>query len=134
MTFEVRSDKPIAIPPELMDELTRYRKQAKRLRVTITPILKERTMSQNSYFHAKVNQIARETGIDREEVKRGIKRYAIGMGYPCIEEEDGSLRLDSEGEPIPLSTAKATIEQMTILIEALYVWCNENDIQIEDFT
>ena len=133
MTFTVRSDEPISIPPELLEELGRYRRQAKRLRVTIAPILKDRTMSQNSYFHAKVNEIARETGIDRDEIKRAIKLKAIGMGYPCMEEEDGTLRLDKSGEPIPVSTARATIEQMTILIEALHIWCAENEIPTEDY-
>lgn len=132
MTFEVKSNDPIRIPIELIDELERYRSQAKYLRVSITPVFKDRTMSQNSYFHAKVNEIARDTGIPRDEVKNEIKRFAIGMGYPCEENEDGTIRM-KDGEPVPLSSSKASIEAMTILIEALYVWCNENGIQTEEY-
>ncbi len=132
MTFEVRSDGPIVIPEDMLPQLKRYRSQAKTLRVSITPVFKDRTMSQNAFFHAKVNEIARNTGVNREHIKDEIKKFAISMGYPCEEEEDGTLKLKDD-EPIPISSAKASIESMTILIEALYLWCNENGIQVEDY-
>ncbi len=130
--FLCDSDKPIEIPIELRDELRRYRRQGKRIRVTISPVYDTRTLSQNAYFHAKVNEISALTGQDRDLIKRDIKDYAMGFGYPAAVDETGELKTDGEGRLIPLSSSRATIEQMEILIEALYSWCFEKGIAIQE--
>ena len=130
--FFCDSDKPIEIPDEMRDELKKYRRQGKRIRVTISPVYDTRTLAQNAYFHAKVNEISAQTGQDRDFIKREIKDYAMGFGYPAAVEENGELKTDGEGRLIPLSSSKATIEQMEILIEALYSWCFEKGITIQE--
>lgn len=126
------SDKPITIPEEMLPELMKYRRQGKRIRITISPVFETRTMAQNAYFHAKVNEIAAITGQDRDSIKSEIKDYALGFGYPAAVDETGELKTDAEGRLIPLSSARATIEQMETLIEALYSWCSEKGIYITE--
>ena len=126
------SDKPITIPEDMQDELRKYRRQSKRIRITISPVYETRTLAQNAYFHAKVNEISAFTGQDRDEIKRAIKDYALGFGYPAAVDETGELKTDEDGRLIPLSSSKATIEQMETLIEALYSWCSERGIYITE--
>ena len=126
------SDKPISIPQEYHDELMRYRSQGKKIRITISPVFETRTLAQNAYFHAKVTEISALTGQDRNDIKDEIKEYALGFGYPAAVDETGELKTDAEGRLIPLSSAKATIEQMETLIEALYSWCSEKGIYITE--
>ena len=126
------SDKPITIPEDMQDELRKYRRQSKRIRITISPVYETRTLAQNAYFHAKVNEISAFTGQDRDEIKRAIKDYALGFGYPAAVDETGELKTDEDGRLIPLSSSKATIEQMETLIEALYSWCSEKGIYITE--
>lgn len=130
--FLCDSDKPITIPEDMQDELRKYRRQGKRIRITISPVYETRTLAQNAYFHAKVNEISAFTGQGRDEIKRAIKDYALGFGYPAAVDETGELKTDEDGRLIPLSSSKATIEQMETLIEALYSWCSERGIYITE--
>lgn len=132
ISFFVDSDCPIRIPDELKPEVAKYRKMGKKLHITISPVLQPRTMAQNAIFHAKVNEIAHLTGWDRDEVKKDIKNYAMQMGYPPAMSADGDVEISPEGELIPLPSHKATIEQMELLIEALYSWCFEKGVNIQE--
>lgn len=133
ISFLVPSSTELNVPEDMRAELERMRSQSSRLRISIEPAFKDRTMSQNSYFHSKINQIAKGTGMPRDSVKRIVKGYAMGMGYPMERDKEGRIQFDQDGEPKPLSTARASIQEMTILIDALYAWASENDIYLEDF-
>lgn len=132
ISFFVDSRDPIRIPENMKDEIARYRKMGKKLHVTISPVLQQRTMAQNAIFHAKINEISHATGIDRDEVKRQVKQYAMQMGYPPSMGADGDVEMDEQGELLALPSHKATVEQMEILIEALYSWCFDNGIAIKE--
>ena len=132
ISFIVDSRDPIRIPESMKAELALYRKQAKRIRVTISPVHQTRTLEQNAIFHAKVNEIAHITGWDRDQVKKDIKTYAMQMGYPPAMGADGDVEISPEGELVPLPSHKATVEQMELLIEALYSWCFEKGIAIQE--
>lgn len=132
ISFFVDSRDPIRVPDNLKDELMRYRKMGKRIHVTISPVLQSRTMAQNAIFHAKINEISRATGMDRDEIKKEVKQFAMQMGYPPSAGPDGDVEMDEQGELLALPSHKATVEQMEILIEALYSWCFENGIDIKE--
>lgn len=132
ISFFVDSGAQIRIPEEFLPELSRYRKMGKKIHITISPVLQQRTIAQNAIFHAKINEIAHSTGMDRDEVKRQVKQYAMQMGYPPAMGPDGDVETDEQGELLALPSHKATVEQMEILIEALYSWCFENGISIKE--
>lgn len=131
ISFFVDSRDPIRIPDELREELSRYRRMGRKLHITISPVLQSRTASQNAIFHAKVNEIAHATGMDRERVKHDIKQYAMQMGYPPAM-KDGDVVVDESGELKALPSSEATVEQMETLIEAVYSWCFDNGIDIKE--
>ena len=132
ISFFVDSRDPIRIPDEMKAEIARYRQMGRKLHITISPVLQQRTAAQNAIFHAKVNEISHATGLGRDEVKREAKAYAMQMGYPPAVGEDGDVEVDAQGELVPLPSHKATVEQMEILIEALYSWCFEKGIEIKE--
>lgn len=130
IVFDIGSREKLSVPAAYIDELNKYRKQSGLLRITISPVFEVRTQSQNAYFHAKVNEIARLTGMDRDELKAEIKMIALELGYPYAEDKDGDLIVNEMGMPLPKPTSQATIEEMKIAIEALYIWCSDKGIDI----
>lgn len=130
IVFDVDSRDKITVPAAYVEELKKYRKQARFIRVAIAPVFEVRTQQQNAYFHAKINEIARATGIDRDELKQEIKMLAMELGYPPATDSVGDLVVDDSGMIIPKPTSSATIEEMKIAIEALYIWCNDKGVDI----
>lgn len=130
IVFDVDSRDKITVPAAYIEELKKYRKQARFIRVAIAPVFEVRTQQQNAYFHAKINEISRATGIDRDELKQEIKMLAMELGYPPATYSDGDLVVDDSGMIIAKPTSQATIEEMKIAIEALYIWCNDKGVDI----
>ena len=130
IVFDVDSRDKITVPAAYVEELKKYRKQARFIRVAIAPVFEVRTQQQNAYFHAKINEISRATGIDRDELKQEIKMLAMELGYPPATDSVGDLVVDDSGMIIPKPTSSATIEEMKIAIEALYIWCNDKGVDI----
>ena len=130
IVFDINSTDKLAVPAAYLEELNKYRKQSVLLRITISPVFEVRTQSQNAYFHAKINEISRLTGIDRDELKAEVKMIALELGYPYAEDKDGDLIVNDMGMPLPKPTSQATIEEMKIAIEALYIWCSDKGIDI----
>lgn len=132
ISFFVDSRDPIRIPEKYREEVRKYRSMGRKIQITISPVLQQRTAAQNAIFHAKVNEISHMTGMDRDEVKKEIKQYAMQMGYPPATGENGDFEVDEQGELVALPSSKATVEQMEILIEAIYSWCFENGIAVKE--
>ena len=130
IVFDVDSRDRITVPAAYVEELKKYRKQARFIRVAIAPVFEVRTQQQNAFFHAKINEIARATGIDRDELKQEIKMLAMELGYPPATDSVGDLVVDDSGMLIAKPTSSATIEEMKIAIEALYIWCNDKGVDI----
>lgn len=121
IVWEQPSGTPIRIPESAKATLSYMRKQTTELRITVEPVYKQRTEDQNAIFHAKVNEIAKECGANREWIKDQIKELAVSHGYPA-DVKDGKL--------IPKSSKDVTIEQMEILIESVFEYAFENGINI----
>lgn len=130
IVFDVDSRDRITVPAAYVEELKKYRKQARFIRVAIAPVFEVRTQQQNAYFHAKINEISRATGVDRDELKQEIKMLAMELGYPPATDSVGDLVVDDSGMIIAKPTSQATIEEMKIAIEALYIWCNDKGVDI----
>lgn len=128
ITFRQKSTEPLRIPEEHIARLRQMRQQCAYLQITITPVFPERTLPQNAIFHAKINEIAFLTGEDRDTIKSIVKDFAMSRGYPYSMDASGNPITTPEGQLIAKPTSKATIEEMTVLIDALYEWAFENDI------
>lgn len=130
--FDVDSRDLIRIPQEYKAELEKYRRQAKKIRVIISPVFEQRTNKQNALFHKKLKTIELLTGLPWEEAKEQIKSLAIDMGYPYVLDDDGSPKLDGNGNMIPISSSDASISEMKILFTALDEWCFRNQVNIQE--
>lgn len=108
------------------------RHQVERFKVVVYPIYKTRTIEQNSLFHALINQMSAQTGIDRDIMKGLVKDFAISRGYPYELDEDG-LPKSEKGRLVPISTKDATVEQMETLIEATYEFAFDKGFDLEDY-
>ncbi len=117
VSWKQSSSEKLRVPDELLSSLSRVRGQADFIQVTIEPVYKQRTMDQNALFHAKVNELAKISGADRNFIKEEVKQVAVSRGYPFNV---------VNGEVIPKPSSEATIEQMEILIDALYEYAEDN--------
>ena len=69
--------------PELLERWARGLKEGTKLRVEIVPYSPARSDPQNKLFHALVGEIARETGMDADLIKEGLKeQYCPQMAIP----------------------------------------------------
>ena len=107
-------------------------RQVDSFKVMVFPIYKTRTTSQNSLFHALINQMAAQTGVDRDVMKELVKDFAISRGYPYEIDERG-LPLTKDGRLVPVSTKDATVEQMETLIESAYEFALDKNLELEEF-
>lgn len=126
-----QTDYPWRIPEEFRPEVNKYLRQAGSVRVVIAPAFKRRSKEQNAIFHAKINEISRLTGMDKERVKKEVKEVAVSFGYPPELDDEGKP-LFKDGYIIPLSTAKASIGDFTILINAVDAWCDEHGLELSE--
>lgn len=117
VSWKQSSSEKLRVPDEFLSSLTRVRGQADFIQVTIEPVYKQRTKDQNAFFHAKLNELAKLSGADRDRIKEEVKSVATMRGYPYDV---------VDGEIIPKPSSEATIEQMEILIDALYEYAEDN--------
>lgn len=75
--------------------------------------------SQNHHLNGHIQQLAEYTGHHFEVVKLEVKNIAIGMGYPMLV-IDGNVKMDIHGRPMGISESDASVEECTILIEAVH--------------
>jgi len=61
------------------------------------------------------------------------KRKAISHGYPMKMRDNGEVVLSMEGEPIPESETKISVEQASILIETIMQLAGELGIILKNY-
>jgi len=97
-------------------------KYGSNLRVTVSKISKPRTLPQNNLLHGLATQLAAYTGHTLDEIKDFSKMNAIRRGYPVKNDSKGEVIYSPfTGDPIPISSAEATTEQLSYLVEELYL-------------
>jgi len=75
--------------------------------------------SQNHHLNGHIQQLAEYTGNHFEVVKLEVKNRAIGMGYPMFV-VDGRVKEDIHGRPMGISESDASVEECSLLIEAVH--------------
>lgn len=100
--------------------------------VTVEPYCMPRSKEQNALYQKYVRRITIQGGFKTsEEVKQIVKNIAVGYGYPLELDEDGQPVL-RDGKIVPLSSAKATVGQMKILINSTLEFGLDNGIVMDD--
>lgn len=112
--------------------LSMAERQVESFKVVVYPLYKNRTVNQNSLFHALVNKMSSQTGVDRGVMKEAVKEFAISRGYPYEVDESG-LPMSKDGRLVPISTKYATVEQMETLIESAYEFAFDKGLDLEDY-
>lgn len=107
------------------------------IRITVENIPKLRTEGMNAKFHAMCRELARQAGDASTETVDYIKDMAKSIAvnhfyYPVERDKDGLPIYGLNGKPVGLSTAKATAEQMTMLMEALRMLAVNNGYEWRD--
>ncbi len=75
--------------------------------------------SQNHHINGHIQQIAKDSGNDFEVVKMEAKHRAISLGYPMLI-INGVVKKDLWGRPMGISEADASVEEASLLIEAIH--------------
>lgn len=117
---------------EILDTIKHELSKGYPVKMRLEPVFTTRTKEQNAYYQVLVKRIAFQSGASTDFVKEEVKRCACLMGYPYERDADGDLLIDEKGNPIPLSSAKATISQMKILIDACFRVAQEWNFILED--
>ncbi len=88
--------------------------------------------SQNTKFHGLIRMIADATGQDFGSIKFEIKRYAMEqMNYPIMTDElDNEVWDKVHRCPMPQSEASCTTVEASILIEAVYAFVHDRELDI----
>lgn len=124
----VKGDSPADLVSTVREFINRY---PNGVVVTVGPYCLPRTKKQNGQFQVLVKRISAQSGYPSDAVKMMVKDLAVGYGYPVERDEDNEP-ICKYGSYIPLSTAKATIGQMQILIECCYKIASKFDIVLDD--
>lgn len=116
MEWKQPSSELIRIPDGLKPLLAKIRGQTSWIKITIEPVYKEGTENQKAFFHAKLGELAAQSGGEKEWLKNEVKMNATHRGYP-YDIIDGKI--------VPKSVSKATVEEMEILIDELYEYARD---------
>jgi hypothetical protein len=103
--------------------------------VTIETPRKPRTTgdkSQSHHLNGHIQQIAESTGMPFESIKLEVKCRAVGMGYPMLANEDGTIRTDIYGRVMGISEADSSTKECAILIETTHMLASELGIILQE--
>jgi len=99
--------------------------------VVVEPFKSRRTDKQNALYQLYVKRISAQSGYPTDAVKMMVKDMAVGYGYPVEKDEDGEPILQY-GNPIPLSTSKANVEEMEKILECCHMIASKFDYVLDD--
>jgi hypothetical protein len=101
--------------------------------VTVMPYAKAVSRKEMNYFHVLCGRLATQSGHEKGYIKELVKQKAIDWGYPPAYDEDGMIVMDNlTNLPKPLSVAKATNQQVSVLLDVLYGIASDNGIVLDD--
>lgn len=90
------------------------------VKVTFETPCRKRTLTQNAKLHAMISELADYTGDEFEHLKYELKVLAIRRGYPVKQNNKGEPMFSrTDGRPIPKSTAEATSQELSYLLEEI---------------
>lgn len=88
--------------------------------------------SQQAHFNGHVQQIAMETGVDFDRVKRFIKTRALTRGYPVLYCVYGIPVIDEWGNTQGISEADATTAEAGMLIDTIHQFADWWGIKLRE--
>ena len=88
--------------------------------------------SQNRHLNGHIQQICEDTGNEFDLVKLAVKERAIDMGYPMIYDKNGEPKKGLFGIRLAKSESEATIEECTLLINAVHLFAAEAGIYLRE--
>ena len=110
-----------------------FEKRGGFVRFEISPPARKRSTgdkSQSHHLNAHIQQIAVETGQPFADVKKYIKVQAISMGYPILEDDNGSPIIDLWGNIQGISETDNTVDDCKLLIDAVHQFADEYQIKL----
>lgn len=99
--------------------------------VTVEPYCMGRSKEQNALYQLLIRRLSESTPYTVDEMKAIVKDKAVGNGYPVERDDDGDP-IERNGSYVPLSTKKATVGQMEMLIECCYKLGAKWNIVLDD--
>jgi len=135
-----RDNLALVLPPSLREEWKALCKRVDEknggyLSVDLQPPRRPRStgeLSQNHFINGAIQQICVETGNDFEDVKMYCKKQAIAHGYPFKKDNVGNIVYSmADGEPLPESEAKITVEEAKLLIDTILQVAGELGITLK---
>lgn len=101
--------------------------------ITVMPYAKAVSRKEMNYFYVLCRRLATQSGYEVEHLKEIVKQKAIDWGYPPEYDEDGKIVMDNMTNlPKPLSVAKATNQQVSVLLDVLHGIASSNGIVLDD--
>jgi len=101
--------------------------------ITVMPYAKACSRKEINYFHVLCRRLATQSGHEVGYLKELVKQRAIDWGYPPEYDQDGMIVMDKlTNLPKPLSVAKATNQQVSVLLDVLYGIASDNGIVLDD--
>lgn len=88
--------------------------------------------SQSHHINGHCQQIAMETGMPFDEVKKFIKLKAIDRGYPFIVDKKGEPIKDYWNNLIGISESDSSIEECKLLIDTVHQFAAEWEISLNE--
>lgn len=89
--------------------------------------------SQQNRINGFIRQICMWTGNDFDDVKMYCKKRAMRRGYPAKKDADGNIVVSlQDGEPIPESESKISVEEAGYLIEEIEQLAAELEISLKE--
>lgn len=89
--------------------------------------------SQNHAINGYCKQLSVELGMDFAVVKFAMKRLAFNRGYPFMHDKYGDIVISPfDGEPVPESETKISVEQAAMLIDTIKQFAAEHSIRLEE--
>jgi hypothetical protein len=82
--------------------------------------------SQCSRINGHIQWICMVRGLDFDTMKNYLKRKAISGGYPS--------ETDPEGQAVPWSEARISVEQATILCQFIEMWAAEENLPLPEYS
>ena len=111
----------LTVPQDLKNLLLQVRQEEPEIEIIIRPVYPMKTENQNALFHAKLGELAAESGANKEWLKREIKMHAVNRGYPYEVVDE---------QVVPYSITRINVEQMELLIDCLYDYAFEHGIYL----
>jgi len=102
-----------------------------KVKIVISNVAKSKTVKQNGYLHAIIQEICKETGDDFDVTKLMVKCMAIPRGYSLLLDDNGNTQhIKPFGIIRTKSVSNASKKEVAMLIDSAKQLADENNIRL----